>query len=111
MNSDSAVGGQAFLGIYYDGYSAYKNNLCGEPIGCCFFMAGCGGPTRSGNEPNKPAATIEPNATIGSLAEVFSFEPIPVEEYGLVGGLNGTGHRKKDYLCFIFRVGYQWSYL
>ncbi len=56
-----------------------------------FFIVGCGRPARTVKEPSKPAATMEPDATIGSLAEVSSFEPIPVEGYGLVGGLSGTG--------------------
>jgi hypothetical protein len=59
-----------------------------------FFIDGCGEPARTTYEPNKTSAIIEPDATIGSLAEVFSFEPIPVEGYGLVGGLNGTGSRE-----------------
>ncbi len=56
-----------------------------------FFIGGCGKPAKTGKEPNEPAAKIDMGATIGSLAEVFSFELIPVEGYGLVGGLSGTG--------------------
>ena len=56
-----------------------------------FFIGGCGKPAKTGKEPNEPAAKIDLGATIGSLAEVFSFESIPVEGYGLVGGLSGTG--------------------
>ena len=53
------------------------------------FIAGCGEPAQRGEK--EPAAEIDSGATIGSLAEVFSFELIPVEGYGLVGGLSGTG--------------------
>jgi hypothetical protein len=56
-----------------------------------FFIGGCGKPAKTGKEPNEPAAKIDLGDTIGSLVEVFSFESIPVEGYGLVGGLNGTG--------------------
>jgi hypothetical protein len=56
-----------------------------------FFIGGCGKPAKTGKEPNEPAAKIDLGDTIGSLAEVFSFELIPVEGYGLVGGLSGTG--------------------
>lgn len=64
-----------------------------------FFITGCGKPVKTDaepaktvvREPNEPAAIIDLGATIGSLTEVFSFEPIPVEGYGLVGGLRGTG--------------------
>jgi hypothetical protein len=56
-----------------------------------FFIGGCGKPAKTGKEPNEPAPAIDLDATIGSLAEVFSFESIPVEGYGLVGGLSGTG--------------------
>ncbi len=55
------------------------------------FTGGCGGPAESGQEPNKPAPEIDLGATIGSLTEASSFELIPVEGYGLVGGLSGTG--------------------
>ncbi|MFZ0035056.1 MAG: flagellar basal body P-ring protein FlgI [Sedimentisphaerales bacterium] len=55
------------------------------------FTTGCGKPAKTGKEPNEPVAKIDLGATIGSLAEVFSFESIPVEGYGLVGGLSGTG--------------------
>lgn len=34
---------------------------------------------------------INLGTNIGSLVEVFAFRTIPVEGYGLVGGLNGTG--------------------
>jgi hypothetical protein len=39
-------------------------------------------------EADAPAA---PGTPIGRLAEVFAFEPVAVEGYGLVGGLAGTG--------------------
>ncbi|MHC4365014.1 MAG: flagellar basal body P-ring protein FlgI [Planctomycetota bacterium] len=54
-----------------------------------FFAGGCGGPDSG------PSVTLTPETdlgtTIGSLVEVFSLESIPVEGYGLVGGLAGTG--------------------
>jgi len=56
-------------------------------LAICLFTAGCGEPV--GKDALVSEADLGP--TIGSLAEVFSLEPIPVEGYGLVGGLNGTG--------------------
>jgi len=54
-----------------------------------FLMAGCGEPVQRGESELGPE--IDLGTTIGSLAEVFFFESIPVEGYGLVGGLSGTG--------------------
>ena len=51
-----------------------------------FFIAGCGEPVGKELAPD-----IDLGPTIGSLAEVFSPEPILVEGYGMVAGLNGTG--------------------
>jgi hypothetical protein len=50
------------------------------------FLAGC-------EEPRKvePSPVLELGATIGSLTEAFELQPIPVEGYGVVGGLRGTG--------------------
>lgn len=56
-----------------------------------FLTGGCGEPAVTTKEPSEHATVIDLGATIGSLAEVFSFGSIPVEGYGLVGGLNGTG--------------------
>ncbi|MGA1980545.1 MAG: flagellar basal body P-ring protein FlgI [Sedimentisphaerales bacterium] len=56
-----------------------------------FFIGGCGEPARTAKEPNELASEIDLGTTIGAMAEVFSFESIPVEGYGLVGGLSGTG--------------------
>jgi hypothetical protein len=56
-----------------------------------FVVTGCGGPARDSKELKGTVPGIDTNATIGTLAEVFSLEPIPVEGYGLVGGLKGTG--------------------
>jgi hypothetical protein len=52
-------------------------------------LAGCaalgsGASARDGAEPNL-------GPTIGSVADVVRSQPIPVEGYGLVGGLSGTG--------------------
>jgi flagellar basal body P-ring protein FlgI len=52
----------------------------------CLFIIGCGKPVQV-EEPTK----IGVDTTIGSLAEVFSFESIPVSGYSLVGELRGTG--------------------
>ncbi len=52
----------------------------------CLFIIGCGQPVQV-EEPTK----IDVDTTIGSLAEVFSFESIPVSGYSLVGGLRDTG--------------------
>ena len=56
-----------------------------------FFIVGCGEPVRTGEESKELAPEIDLGTTIGSLTEVFSLESIPVEGYGLVGGLRGTG--------------------
>jgi hypothetical protein len=50
------------------------------------FVAGCGKAVSTTDAPE-----TELGATIGSLTEVFAAESIPVEGYGLVGGLRGTG--------------------
>lgn len=52
------------------------------------FIAGCG---QQGRGPKELTPAIDLGATIGSLATVLSPESIPVEGYGLVGGLKGTG--------------------
>ena len=46
---------------------------------------------RTVEQPGELVPKIGLGTTIGSLVEVFSVESIPVEGYGLVGGLNGTG--------------------
>jgi hypothetical protein len=50
------------------------------------FTAGCGEQART-----TPTSPEELGTTIGSLVEVFAPESIPVEGYGLAGGLRGTG--------------------
>jgi uncharacterized lipoprotein YajG len=66
--------------------------VCGVSIlVAVFFIGGCSEPSETIKEPRSIAPMINADTTIGSLAEVFSFESIPVEGYGLVGGLNGTG--------------------
>ena len=55
------------------------------------FVASCGEPVRTVEQPAELVPKIDLGTTIGSLVEVFSVESIPVEGYGLVGGLNGTG--------------------
>jgi hypothetical protein len=53
------------------------------------FFCGCGESISGAGGPRTELGT-----TIGSLAEVFALESIPVEGYGLVGGLRGTGSRE-----------------
>ena len=55
------------------------------------LLAGCEKPMKITQEPNEPAPTIDFNTTIGSLTEIFSVDSVPVEGYGIVDGLNGTG--------------------
>ena len=57
----------------------------------CIMAGGCPEPYLSYEEPNDIAPEIDLGTTIGSVAEVFAVEAIPVEGLGLVGGLNGTG--------------------
>jgi len=55
------------------------------------FAFGCGGPAGA---PSKLPSAADNNGlgpTIGTLAEIFASDFIPVRGYGLVGGLNGTG--------------------
>jgi flagellar basal body P-ring protein FlgI len=54
-----------------------------------FFAGGCKGPSPRASATLAPE--IDLGTTIGSLVEVFSLESIPVEGYGLVAGLEGTG--------------------
>jgi len=54
-----------------------------------FLIGGCGERVQVGKKELAPE--IDLGTTIGSLAEVFWLESIPVEGYGLVGGLRGTG--------------------
>jgi len=53
------------------------------------FADGCG--ERAGRGRQGFASTAKLGATIGSLVRVSAPEPIPVEGYGLVVGLKGTG--------------------
>lgn len=55
------------------------------------FLASCGPESASQRAGGLSKAQIQPGETIGSLAEVFVFEPIPVSGYGIVAGLAGTG--------------------
>jgi len=55
-------------------------------VSALMLMAGCKPPLQM-QQPVK----IAPDSTIGSLVEVFAPGVIPVEGYGLVGGLKGTG--------------------
>jgi flagellar basal body P-ring protein FlgI len=56
-------------------------------LAICLLTGGCGEPV--GKDALVSEAELGP--TIGSLAKVFTLEPILVEGYGVVGGLNGTG--------------------
>lgn len=51
-------------------------------------VSGCGQPERKESGPAEEAGTI------GSVTEVFSIASVPVEGYGVVGGLPGTGSVK-----------------
>jgi len=55
------------------------------------LISGCGGPVQKVGTIQIPETKIDLGTTIGSLAEVFSLEPVAVEGYGLVGGLEQTG--------------------
>jgi len=55
-----------------------------------FLLSGCQETQRSSTLP-EPGESIDINTTIGSIAEVYSPEFMPVEGYGIVGGLKGTG--------------------
>ena len=57
-------------------------------FGMCVFT-GCQEAVPTGRGKLTPSAEL--GQTIGSLAEVLAVESIPVEGYGLVGGLRGTG--------------------
>jgi len=56
----------------------------------CLVIGGCGGSAKTA-KPAKPEIKLDLSTTVGSLAEVFSPESIPVEGYSIVGGLRGTG--------------------
>ena len=55
------------------------------------LIAGCEEQAKIPKEPNEAASKIDAGTTIGSLAEVFAVNAIPVEGYAIVDGLNGTG--------------------
>jgi len=55
------------------------------------FVNGCGRQARTRGRPEELAPVAELGTTIGALAEVVVPESVPIEGYGLVGGLNGTG--------------------
>jgi flagellar basal body P-ring protein FlgI len=54
-------------------------------LSLAMFVAGCGQNTRKVSAPKLPSGAIS------SFAEVVAFVPIPVQGYGLVAGLPGTG--------------------
>lgn len=57
------------------------------------IMVGCGAPEKKKKQidPYEPLSEITQDTTIGMLSEAFSFGKIPVEGYGIIDGLNGTG--------------------
>jgi hypothetical protein len=55
------------------------------------LMVGCEEAVREEEATEELAPETDLGVTIGTLAEVFSADSIPVEGYGLVVGLNGTG--------------------
>jgi hypothetical protein len=52
---------------------------------------GCAGPRKSTTKTKPTADANGLGDTVGTLAEVFASDAIPVRGYALVGGLNGTG--------------------
>ena len=66
-----------------------KKTICAVVVGLfiVFITAGCVEPIAK----KELAPEIDLGATIGSLVEISSPKPIPVESYALVGGLRGTG--------------------
>jgi hypothetical protein len=55
------------------------------------FAGGCGGQKRTAGAAQDTSSDADLGATIGSLVKVIAPEPIPVEGFGLVVGLVGTG--------------------
>ncbi len=67
------------------------------------LLAGCGESQKSKKKKIEPAQPVQLDKTIGDLAEVVAFNPIPVKGVGLVVGLAGTGSAEcppaiRDYL-------------
>jgi len=67
------------------------------------FVSGCSRIFRAGQSAKKSEELAELGTTIGMLADVIVPESIPVDGFGLVGGLNGTGSAEcppqvRDYL-------------
>lgn len=67
------------------------------------FVGSCGRIFRAGQGPKESEGLAELGTTIGMLADIIVPESIPVEGFGLVGGLNGTGSAEcppqvRDYL-------------
>jgi hypothetical protein len=56
-----------------------------------YFISGCGGPKRTATAAQDFASPEGLGETIGSLVKVIAPEPIPVEGFGLVIGLDDTG--------------------
>lgn len=56
-----------------------------------FFLAGCGESQKSKKQKISQPPPPQFDRTIGDLAEVVAFNPIPVKGIGLVVGLAGTG--------------------
>jgi len=67
------------------------------------LLVGCGESQKSKKKKIEPAQPLQLDRTIGDLAEVVAFNPIPVKGIGLVVGLAGTGSAEcppatRDYL-------------
>jgi len=69
---------------------AQKKVLLTAALLIACFAGGCPERRRSDGTSSGPA-TGDLGSTIGSVATILVPEPLPVEGYGLVGGLNGTG--------------------
>jgi flagellar basal body P-ring protein FlgI len=78
------------------------------------LLVGCGESQKSKKKKIEPAQPLQLDRTIGDLAEVVAFNPIPVKGIGLVVGLAGTGSAEcppatRDYLrqYILAQVGQQ----
>jgi len=78
------------------------------------LLVGCGESQKRKKKKIEPAQPLQLDRTIGDLAEVVAFNPIPVKGIGLVVGLAGTGSAEcppatRDYLrqYILAQVGQQ----
>jgi len=75
----------------------YMTRICQKTVSLIavllivYSVGGCSGLSRKGARAQDSVYPAQLGPTIGSLVEVIASEPIPVEGYGLVVGLEGTG--------------------